>query len=73
MDSKDTWSRISGWLQAHNPFKGEDYHPQIDNEGLISEDAEPTESAGDDKGTQRTRAAPILPPLRHERTHPSSV
>ena len=52
MDLKDIWSRISGWLQAHNPFKDEDYQPQIDDEGLISQDGESTKSAGDNRGTQ---------------------
>jgi len=49
MTLKDFWSKASSWIEAHKPFKPPDYQPEIDNEGLISQDAESTETAAEDK------------------------
>lgn len=45
MTLKNIWLKTGGWLREHNPFKGADYEPQIDSEGLISEEVEQTEPA----------------------------
>jgi chromosome segregation ATPase len=52
MTLKDLWSKTSSWLEAHKPSKPTDYQPEIDDEGLISEDAESTEAAAEDKTTE---------------------
>jgi len=52
MGLKDIWSRTSSWLRAHKISGAGDYQPQIDNEGLISQDAELTEPAGDQQAAQ---------------------
>ncbi|MHC4500706.1 MAG: hypothetical protein ACYS9T_06755 [Planctomycetota bacterium] len=50
MTLKDFWSstrsKTSAWLRTHNPAKARDYEPEVDDEGFISRDAGPTESAG---------------------------
>lgn len=55
MAMKDIFSRTGGWLRTHNPLKGSDYEPEIDNEGLISEEsaqAEPAEEKQPEQGDQ---------------------
>jgi len=56
MDLKDIWartkSRTSSWVRSHKISGAGDYQPQIDDEGLISQETEPTEPTGDDRGAQ---------------------
>lgn len=52
MTLKDLWSQASDWLKAHKPFKRANYQPEIDDEGLISQDTEPTEAATEDRTTE---------------------
>jgi len=52
MTLKDFWSKASSWIDAHKPSKPTDYQPEIDDEGLISEDAESTEAASEDKTSE---------------------
>jgi methyl-accepting chemotaxis protein len=40
MTLKDLWSKTSGWLRTHKLFAAEEYPPDVDDEGLISPDAE---------------------------------
>jgi methyl-accepting chemotaxis protein len=49
MTLKDLWSKTSGWLRAHKPAGVKDYQPEVDDEGLISQDTEQTEAAVDEK------------------------
>jgi len=49
---KDLWSKTSNWLQVHKPSRATDYQPQIDDEGLLSQDDESAEPAADDKSTR---------------------
>ena len=53
MKLKEFWSRTrsktSKWVQAHKPLKLGGYQPEVDDEGLISQDAEKTEAAEDVK------------------------
>ena len=44
-----TKSKTSSWLQAHKPSQAKDYPPEVDDEGLISEESEletPAPTAG---------------------------
>ena len=43
MTLKDFWARTSSWLRAHKLSRSADYQPQLNNEGLISQNAESTE------------------------------
>jgi len=52
MTLKDLLSKTNSWLRSHKLAVKEDYQPQIDEEGLISEESEPAEAAVEDKGTQ---------------------
>jgi len=45
MDIKNIWSKIVSWFDSLKLFRAEDYQPQLDEEGLISEDAKPAASA----------------------------
>ncbi len=49
MTLKDLWSKASNWLEAHKPSKRANYQPEIDDEGLISQDAESTEATAEDR------------------------
>jgi methyl-accepting chemotaxis protein len=49
MTLKDFWSKASSWLETHKPSRPTDYQPEIDDEGLISQVAESTGPAADDK------------------------
>lgn len=40
MTLKDFWAKTSSWLETHKPSKRVDFQPEIDSEGLISENAE---------------------------------
>lgn len=37
MELKDFWSKTNSWLQTHKLGKGKDYEPELDSEGLITE------------------------------------
>jgi len=56
MTLKDFWtktkSKTSGWVQAHKSSNHKDYKPQVDDEGLITQDADSPESAVDDMDAQ---------------------
>ncbi len=56
MTIKEFWSRTKSktgnWLRAHKLTRAADYQPQVDDQGLISQDAESAEPAVDDKGAQ---------------------
>jgi small-conductance mechanosensitive channel len=52
MTLKDFWSKASSWLAAHKPSKPADYRPEIDDEGLISQNAESTETVAEDKTSE---------------------
>ena len=53
MALKDFWSKTKaktgGWLRAHKPSTLKDYQPEVDDEGLIAQDVEQKETAGDEK------------------------
>ena len=56
MALKDLWSKTKaktgGWLKAHKPSALKDYQPEVDDEGLIAQDVEQTETAGAEQAAQ---------------------
>lgn len=55
MTLRDFWTKTSGWLETHKPSKKVNFEPEIDGEGLISEDAESTESGAEEKSSEGDR------------------
>lgn len=55
MTLKDLWSKTSGWLRAHKPSRAVDYQPEVDNEGLISQDPESAEAAIGEQSTESSQ------------------
>jgi chromosome segregation ATPase len=52
MTLKDFWSKASSWIEARKPSRPTDYQPEIDDEGLISQGAESTGPAADDRTSE---------------------
>lgn len=52
MTLKDFWSKASSWIEARKPSRPTDYQPEIDDEGLISQVAESTGPAADDRTSE---------------------
>ncbi len=50
MTIKEIWSGTSKWLRSHNPSRSANYKPDVDDDGLISQEAESTGTAVDDAG-----------------------
>ncbi len=50
MTIKEIWSGTSKWLRSHSPSGSAHYKPDVDDEGLISQEAESTETAVEDAG-----------------------
>lgn len=63
MTLKDIWSRTSSWLEAHKPFVSGGYHPEIDEEGLISQETESKDKVIEDKtgGSNRVLVKTVQP------------
>jgi hypothetical protein len=51
MTLKDVWDKTGNWLRAHKPSRPTDYQPQIDDDGLISQDAEFAEGDENDQNS----------------------
>ena len=53
---KELWSKTksktSNWVQAHKQSNHKDYQPEVDDDGLITQDADSPESAVNDESTQ---------------------
>ena len=56
MKLKDIWtktkSKTSNWVQAHKPSNHKDYQPEVDDEGLITQEADSPQSAVDEISAQ---------------------
>ena len=55
MTLKDFWSRINSWLRSHKPSKAADYQPRVDDNGLITRNADspaPTTKKQTDQSNQ---------------------
>jgi uncharacterized phage infection (PIP) family protein YhgE len=50
MTIKQIWSGTGKWLRSHNPSRSANYKPDVNDDGLISREAESTETAVDDAG-----------------------
>jgi chromosome segregation ATPase len=55
MAFKDFCSKTFGWLKTHKPSQATDYQMQIDEEGLISQDDESEQSAGQETTDQGSK------------------
>jgi chromosome segregation ATPase len=71
MTIKDIWAETGNWLRSHKLSRAGNSQPDIDDEGLISQDAESTETAVDDvrrTGQQSDKLiVKAVPPLdKHE-------
>jgi len=55
MTLRDLWSKTSGWLETHKPSKRVEFQPEIDSEGLISEEREPVETSTKANGGEGDR------------------
>jgi hypothetical protein len=58
MTVKERWAQTSRWLRAHNPFTGVGNQPDIDEDGLISQDNNPAEQAESPGDKVMVRAVP---------------
>jgi chromosome segregation ATPase len=64
MTIKDFWSKTksktSSWLQSHKPSKLRDYQPEVDDEGLISQEAESPEGGEDKSGDGQAESDKVV-------------
>ena len=56
MTLKDLWAKTSGWLRTQKVLKFPGYQPQLNDQGLISEDSNQAEQALDEKNTESNQA-----------------
>lgn len=70
MTLKDLWSKTksktNSWLRFQKMPRHKDYQPQIDDEGLISQDVEATESAGDREAQSDKVLVKTVPPANKQ-------
>ena len=71
MTLKEFWTQTGRWLQVHNPFTPAGRQPQIDDNGLLSQDDDSKEPVVDESlraGTQNNKViVKAVPPAdRHE-------
>ena len=45
MDVKEFWSKTSSWIKTHKISTSTDYHPHINDQGLISPDVKTAETS----------------------------
>ena len=50
MTIKEIWTKTGSWIRAHKPSRVGDFRPDIDDEGLISQDGE----AGADEASEQS-------------------
>jgi hypothetical protein len=58
MTVKECWAQTSRWLRVHNPFTAAGNQPEIDDDGLISQDNDPAERAETPGDKVMVRAVP---------------
>lgn len=71
MTIKDIWTGTSKWLRSHSPSRSANYKPDVDDEGLISQDSGATETAVDEAGRSEQQSDKLVvkavPPMdKHE-------
>jgi len=54
MSIKNIWTKTSNWLRNHSLAKAPEHQPQIDDQGLITDDADSAESIADNQDTQNS-------------------
>ena len=52
MALKEFWSKTSSWLRTHKPVTHSDYHPEVDDEGLINQTSVTQQPAESEQQTQ---------------------
>ncbi len=52
MALKDFWTKTGNWLRNHSLAKAPEHQPQVDDQGLIAEDADSAESTADSQDAQ---------------------
>ena len=60
MTIKDFWAKTSNWLQSHKLAGSANSQPDIDDEGLISQDPKPTAPAVDQAGRAKAQSDKVL-------------
>jgi len=55
MTLRDFWAKTSSWLETHKPSKRVEFQPEIDSEGLISEDSGPTKGVAEERSGEGDR------------------
>jgi chromosome segregation ATPase len=54
MGIKDIWTKTGNWLRSHSLAKAPEDQPQVDDQGLITEDADSAESTADSQDAQNS-------------------
>ena len=62
MSIKDIWTKTSDWLRNHSLAKAPEDQPQVDDQGLITEDADSAESTADSQDTQSSVVVKAVQP-----------
>jgi archaellum component FlaC len=60
MTVKDIWAQTSRWLQTHKPFTAAGCQPQIDDEGLISQDDDSAGSAANKSAGAKNQSNKVV-------------
>jgi len=60
MTLRDFWSKANSWLRTDKLSRLKNYQPQIDDQGLISQDDEPTEPTVDEARQDETQGNQVL-------------
>ena len=68
---KDIWAETSKWLRSHSPSRSANYKPEVDDDGLINQEAESKETAVDQTSDTKTQSEKLVvkavPPMdKHE-------
>jgi len=71
MTIKDIWAETSNWLRSHKLSRSANYKPDVDDDGLINQEAESTETAVSQAGPTGTQSDKLVvkavPPMdKHE-------
>ena len=60
MAFKDIWAQTGSWLRTHKIYRASDHHPEIDEEGLISQEDDSVEPAETDGGPAENQGNNIV-------------
>ena len=60
MTVKEFWARVSNWVTGEKLSRDSNYQPQINDEGLISENGGPAEPGGDESQQSGTQSGQVI-------------